>query len=78
MVTKVFINARFLDEPITGVQRWGREVLRELDLLVEEGIIDKEKFHFTLLAPKPPKGHSKIPEYRHLKFKRAGLLKSHF
>ena len=78
MATKVFINARFLDEPITGVQRWGREVLRELDLLVEEGIIDKEKFHFTLLAPKPPKGHNKIPEYRHLKFKRAGLLKSHF
>ena len=27
----VYVNARFLEEPLTGLQRWGREVLRELD-----------------------------------------------
>ena len=77
MVTQIFINARFLYEPITGVQRCGREVLRELDLLIEEGVIDRKKFSFTLLAPKPPKQQQKIPEYQHLNFKNAGFLKSH-
>ena len=30
-----FINARFLSQPLTGVQRYSRELLRELDTMIE-------------------------------------------
>jgi len=70
----VFINARFLTEPLTGLQRWGREVLREFDAMVEDGSIDGNKFHFQLLSPKQPQD---LPEYRHLPLKVKGPLNSH-
>lgn len=70
----VFLNARFLTEPLTGLQRWGRELLREFDAMIEEGIIDAEAYRFTLLAPEQP---SDMPDYRHLHMKVGGPLRSH-
>ena len=70
----VYINARFLGEPLTGVQRWGREVLRELDRMLDEGAIDRTRYRFVLLAPERPDA---LPEYRHLEFRAHGPLRSH-
>lgn len=73
--TPIFINARFLTEPLTGIQRWGRETLTALDQLIEDGVIDGDKYSFTLLSPVAPEN---MPSYRHLPLKIKGLLRSHF
>ena len=71
----IFVNARFLCEPVTGIQRWARETLAALDQVIEEGVIDGEKYKFTLLSPTQP---SDMPNYRHLSLNVKGLLRSHF
>ena len=43
----LFINARFLNQPLTGVQRYSLEILRELDSLAQPG-------QFIALCPLPP------------------------
>lgn len=70
----VFINARFLTEPLTGLQRWGREFLRELDAMIEDGSIDGTAYKFHLLTPSQPE---EMPEYLHLQLKVKGPLRSH-
>jgi glycosyltransferase involved in cell wall biosynthesis len=72
--TPVFINARFLDEPLTGVQRWGREYLRALDGMLADGSIDPERYEFILLSPTMP---AEMPEYSFLKLRVKGFLRSH-
>lgn len=71
----IFVNARFLAEPVTGLQRWGREVLRELDAMVEEGAIPRARWKFVLLAPTPPAADA--PAFRHHELRVAGILRSH-
>jgi hypothetical protein len=34
MDSKIYINGRFLTQPITGVQRYAHEMLRALDVLL--------------------------------------------
>lgn len=47
----IFINGKFLAQPITGVQRFACEILVALDdLLQEESLI---KYRFTLVTPVP-------------------------
>ncbi len=70
----VFINARFLTEPLTGVQRWGREFLRELDRMLEDGTIDATRYEFILLSPTQP---ADMPQYAHLSLRVKGWLRSH-
>lgn len=71
----IFVNARFLSEPMTGLQRWGREVLRALDEMVAEGAIDGARRRFVLLAPRPPAADA--PRFRHHELRVGGLLRSH-
>jgi glycosyltransferase involved in cell wall biosynthesis len=47
---QVFINGRFLSQPVTGVQRYARETLRSLDSLLEER--PAPGIHWTLLVPR--------------------------
>lgn len=74
MKTPVYVNARFLAEPLTGVQRYGREVLAQLDAMLDEGEIDPGRYEFVLLLPVLPE---EDPGYRHLQLRRAGRLRSH-
>lgn len=71
----VFVNARFLAEPVTGLQRWGREVLLALDAMVEEGVIPAERWRFVLLTPTPPAADA--PAFRHHELRVGGVLRSH-
>ena len=36
-ISKLFVNGRFLDQPLTGVQRYARELMRQIDDLLDEG-----------------------------------------
>jgi glycosyltransferase involved in cell wall biosynthesis len=71
----IYVNARFLAEPLTGLQRWGREVLLALDAMVEEGAIDGARWRFVLLAPRPPAADA--PCFRHHELRVGGVLRSH-
>jgi hypothetical protein len=48
----IFINARFLSQSLTGVQRVATEFVKALDYLIETKKIDETKYSFVLLAPK--------------------------
>ncbi len=71
----VAVNARFLAEPVTGLQRYGREVLRELDAMLVEGELDPAEWRFVLWTPEPPAADA--PRFRHLEVRVAGRLRSH-
>jgi glycosyltransferase involved in cell wall biosynthesis len=48
----IVINGRFLTQPVSGVQRYAREIVRALDdLLVEAGPSELSSTSWTLLAP---------------------------
>jgi len=49
---RIYINARFLTQSMTGVQRYATEVVRALDNLLSSGEIDPSRYEFVMLAPK--------------------------
>ena len=59
------INGKFLSQKVTGVQRYAREVLKELDKLICHNI------ETVILADKNAKD---IPDFRNIKVVKAGLL----
>ena len=65
----IYINARFLTQPVTGVQRYARELVRAMDQLLGAD----EAFSFTLLAPK---GAEPLL-LEHIPLKEVGRLKGH-
>lgn len=69
----VFINARFLTQPVTGVQRYARELVRAMDRCIGRGGVDAT-LSFTLLAPKG----AKPLHLNHIPLKEVGTLKGHF
>ena len=63
---KIIINGRFLTQRITGVQRYAREIMGELDK-----IIDKDSIMLAI-----PGGTKNIPSYRNIKTVYVGRLKN--
>lgn len=47
----IFVNGRFLSQPITGVQRFARELLQSLDEILQEKSIGSKKITITCLVP---------------------------
>jgi glycosyltransferase involved in cell wall biosynthesis len=47
----IFINGRFLSQPLTGVQRYANEIVRSLDELLSEDEAPRGRATVTLLAP---------------------------
>jgi glycosyltransferase involved in cell wall biosynthesis len=70
----IFINARFLSQPLTGVQRYAIEFVKALDNLIETGQIDKTKYSFVLLGPKNIKSELNL---KHIPIKKIGILTGH-
>lgn len=68
---KLYVNGRFLTGTFTGVQRYGRELLRELDLVLQDlnGSVQAE-----ILVPR---GATEIPTYRVMAVRRVGFLTGH-
>lgn len=71
---KIYINGRFLEQPVTGVQRYGRELLNAWDKLVDKGEIDRRNVELRILAPR---GMTEAPNLRHAKLCQVGRLRSH-
>jgi glycosyltransferase involved in cell wall biosynthesis len=68
----VIINGRFLSQTVTGVQRYGTELLRALDtLLTKQSRLDTS---FTVLIPPVP---IELPELNSIKVRRIGGLQGH-
>lgn len=68
----VFINARFLTQPVTGVQRYARELVQEMDRCIGRDGGDVT-LSLTLLAPK---GAETLP-LNHISLKEIGELQGH-
>ncbi|SFR14250.1 glycosyltransferase family 4 protein [Desulfoscipio geothermicus] len=71
---KIYINARFLTQTITGVQRYAIELVKSLDALMDKGEVNINHYSFVLLAPR------NIKNELHLKWiplKYVGCLKGH-
>ncbi len=59
----LYINGKFLSQPVTGVQRYARDVVSAWDDDLEEGKIDRSRFSIQVVAPRTS---AKPPDYRHV------------
>lgn len=71
----IYINARFLTQAITGVQRVAHELVKALDILIEKGEIDTSRYRIELLAPKSGKIHDL--QLKNISVHRVGNLSGH-
>lgn len=71
---QIYINARFLTQSITGVQRYAVELIKALDALIGKGEIDSKRYSFCLLAPMDVKYEL---ELKHIPLRRVGYLSGH-
>lgn len=51
-MNKIYINGRFLTQPITGVQRYGRELFSAMDEMIDKGELDASNHQLICLVPK--------------------------
>jgi glycosyltransferase involved in cell wall biosynthesis len=72
---KIYINARFLTQNITGVQRYAHEMLKALDDLIGAGEIDGSSYRLVMLSPR--RGLLHEPALRHIPLRKVGRLSGH-
>lgn len=70
-VAKLYVNGRFLTGTFTGVQRYGCELLRELDLILQDL---KGSIQVEILVPR---GARDLPAYRAMAIRPVGILRGH-
>jgi len=68
---KIYINGRFLTQPITGVQRYSRELLGTMDEMIESGEIDARNHEILCLVPK---SLQEFPKWKYIQIKPVGIL----
>jgi glycosyltransferase involved in cell wall biosynthesis len=68
----VFINGRFLSQPVTGVQRYAHELLSALDDLLISGRISNAQF--TVLAPRNLR---RSPPWKSIRIRQVGKRTGH-
>jgi glycosyltransferase involved in cell wall biosynthesis len=71
---KIYINGRFLTQSMTGVQRYAFELLKALDLLIDEKVIDKNLYSFELLSPYNIIHQVKL---KHIHHRKLGIFSGH-
>lgn len=71
---RIYINGRFLQQPVTGVQRYARELLKAWDSMLAEGEIDSRAVEFRVLAPPGPIA---APPVTHIPIRQVGRLRAH-
>ena len=69
---KIYVNGRFLQQPITGIQRYGRELLCVWDELIDSGEIDPAQVTIEVLVPR---AKVDAPRLRHIKVRQVGWLR---
>lgn len=75
METKIiFINGRFLSQKITGVQRYAIQLVKALDSLLDNNIINRNKYEFKILLPNNVKSNINL---KCINITKIGYLKGH-
>ncbi|RED65083.1 glycosyltransferase family 4 protein [Cohnella lupini] len=70
----IYVNARFLTQTVTGVQRYAIELIKQWDQLLEEEPDDRRFYSITLLSP-PGAIHEL--DLKHIKVRRVGSFGGH-
>lgn len=70
----IYINARFLTQPVTGVQRYAIELTKSIDKMLENGEIDSTAVSFTLIAPRDC---INVLPLKNINFNQVGFLSGH-
>lgn len=73
-VARICINGRFLSQQLSGVQRVGREILTAFDGLIEDDLIDRNRTHVEVLAPR---GVGLPQHIRNIPLRHVGRLTGH-
>jgi glycosyltransferase involved in cell wall biosynthesis len=71
----VYVNGRFLTQPLTGVQRYAAELLKAFDRLLDTGRIASSRFDPAVLAPPGAKLEGK--GFRHIPIRTVGRTGGH-
>lgn len=71
---RVAINGRFLSQPVTGVQRYAREIVRAISRLLQADAELRREYTFEILAPAGAAGFEDVP---HIPVKVVGRLTGH-
>lgn len=66
----LYVNGKFLSQPVTGVQRYAHDVVSAWDDALGEGRIDSSRFAIRVV---PPRGILKCPPYRHISIVRSAV-----
>ncbi len=69
---RIFINGRFLSQPVTGAQRYSLQLLKHFDVLLEKMGADRPRV--TVLVPAATRD---LPLYRHLAVVPVGRFAGH-
>ncbi|WP_239618818.1 glycosyltransferase family 4 protein [Cohnella mopanensis] len=70
----IYVNGRFLTQPVTGVQRYALELVKRWDQLLVEGREDREAYSLIVLSP-PGAIHEL--DLKHIKIKQIGTFGGH-
>ena len=68
----IYVNGRFLQQPITGIQRYGRELLQVWDELIDSGEIASDQVNIEVLVPR---AKVDAPKLRHISVRQVGWFK---
>ena len=71
---RIYINGRFLQQQTTGVQRYGRELLKAWDRMLARDEIDASDVTFEVLAPRGP---IDPPRLERISIRQVGRLGGH-
>ena len=69
----VYINGRFLTQPVTGVQRFALELLHALDDTLSEHLDLLQGYQFICLVPASSQTRS-FPNWKNIAIERKGRL----
>jgi glycosyltransferase involved in cell wall biosynthesis len=73
---KIYINGRFLTQPITGVQRYSLELLKAIDELIDKNFNLLKKYDFEIISP--TQKHLHTLNLNNIKIRKVGFLSGHF
>jgi len=70
-MTIIYINGRFITQPITGVQRSALEILKSLDDFLSQNSLLKQRYVFICLVPHNVR-ENEIPNWQNIELKKIG------
>lgn len=68
---RIDINGKFYTQNLTGVQRYGHEIVTHIDKLLSR---HESNFEFRLLVPR---SYKNLPDLKNIKIKKTGLFEGH-